>query len=77
MCLITSACMTEEFTVTISLPSLPLSSQGYWVFFVMKGNGPLYSIYKALHVLDFYLGFIIPCHPILGMDVSVITGYDL
>ncbi|XP_033940150.1 tyrosine-protein phosphatase non-receptor type 5 [Pseudochaenichthys georgianus] len=47
---------------------------GYWVFFVMKGNGPLYSIYKALHVLDFYLGFIIPCHPILGMDSMVLMG---
>ncbi|TMS05075.1 Tyrosine-protein phosphatase non-receptor type 5 [Larimichthys crocea] len=42
---------------------------GYWVFFVVEGNGPLSSIYKALQVIDFYLGFILPCHPIFGMDV--------
>lgn len=54
-----------------NLPSLLLSSQGYWVFFVVEGNGPLSSIYKALQVIDFYLGFILPCHPIFGMDVSV------
>ncbi|KAI4825988.1 hypothetical protein KUCAC02_021647 [Chaenocephalus aceratus] len=28
----------------------------------------------SLHVLDFYLGFIIPCHPILGMDSMVLMG---
>lgn len=57
--------------------SLLLSSQGYWVFFVVEGNGPLSSIYKALQVIDFYLGFILPCHPIFGMDVSVSTGSHL
>ncbi|XP_029379145.1 tyrosine-protein phosphatase non-receptor type 5 [Echeneis naucrates] len=45
---------------------------GYWVFFVMEGNGPLSSIYKALQVIDFYLGFILPCHPIFGMDSMVL-----
>lgn len=53
-----------------NLHSLFLFSQGYWVFFVMEGNGPLSSIYKALQVIDFYLSFILPCHPIFGMDVS-------
>uniref|UniRef100_A0AAV2L290 protein-tyrosine-phosphatase n=1 Tax=Knipowitschia caucasica TaxID=637954 RepID=A0AAV2L290_KNICA len=41
---------------------------GYWLFFVMEGNGPFSSIYKALQVIDFYLSFIIPCHPIFGGD---------
>lgn len=41
---------------------------GYWAFFVMEGNGPFYSIYKALQVIDFYLSFILPCHPIFGVD---------
>ncbi|XP_034390407.1 tyrosine-protein phosphatase non-receptor type 5 [Cyclopterus lumpus] len=45
---------------------------GYWVFFVVEGNGPLSSIYKALQVIDFYLGFILPCHPIFGMDSLVL-----
>ncbi|KAM6927122.1 tyrosine-protein phosphatase non-receptor type 5-like [Lycodopsis pacificus] len=45
---------------------------GYWVFFVLEGNGPLSSIYKALQVIDFYLGFILPCHPIFGMDSIVL-----
>lgn len=41
---------------------------GYWAFFVMEGNGPFYSIYKSLQVIDFYLSFILPCHPLFGMD---------
>lgn len=45
---------------------------GYWVFFVLEGNGPLSSIYKALQVIDFYLGFILPCHPIFGVDSMVL-----
>lgn len=44
---------------------------GYWLFFVLEGNGPLSSIYKALQVIDFYLGFILPCHPIFGVDSMV------
>uniref|UniRef100_A0A3P8VHX9 protein-tyrosine-phosphatase n=1 Tax=Cynoglossus semilaevis TaxID=244447 RepID=A0A3P8VHX9_CYNSE len=53
-----------------------LASQvtGYWVFFVLEGNGPLSSIYKALHIIDFYLGFILPCHPIFGVDSKVLTN---
>ncbi|KAM7002084.1 tyrosine-protein phosphatase non-receptor type 5-like isoform 1-T2 [Tautogolabrus adspersus] len=47
---------------------------GYWVFFVVEGNGPLSSIYKALQVMDFYLSFVLPCHPILGMDSMVLMG---
>lgn len=46
------------------------SPQGYWFFFMLEGNGPVASVYKALQVIDFYLGFILPCHPIFGMDVS-------
>ncbi|KAF3854587.1 hypothetical protein F7725_022642 [Dissostichus mawsoni] len=42
--------------------------------FLVEGNGPLSSIYKALHVIDFYLGFILPCHPIFGMDSMVLMG---
>lgn len=60
-----------------NLPSLLLSHQGYWVFFVLEGNGPLSSVYKALQVIDFYLGFILPCHPIFGMDVSVSVASGL
>ncbi|XP_059191632.1 tyrosine-protein phosphatase non-receptor type 5 [Centropristis striata] len=45
---------------------------GYWVFFVVEGNGPLSSIYKALQVIDFYLSFILPCHPIFGTDSMVL-----
>lgn len=45
---------------------------GYWVFFVLEGNGPFSSIYKALQVIDFYLGFILPCHPIFGVDSMVL-----
>lgn len=45
---------------------------GYWVFFVVEGNGPLSSIYKALQVIDFYLGFVLPCHPIFGVDSMVL-----
>ncbi|XP_061773733.1 tyrosine-protein phosphatase non-receptor type 5-like [Nerophis ophidion] len=41
---------------------------GYWMFFVVEGNGPFASIYKALQVIDFYLGFVLPFHPIFGMD---------
>ena len=44
------------------------------MFFVVEGNGLLSSIYKALQVIDFYLGFVLPCHPIFGMDVSVSPG---
>lgn len=49
---------------------LTLSPQGYWVFFVVEGNGPLSSVYKALQVIDFYLGSVLPCHPIFGVEVS-------
>lgn len=70
-------CMNDWRVHTDSLPPLLLSSQGYWVFFVVEGNGPLSSIYKALQVIDFYLGFVLPCHPICGMDVSVGPGSDL
>ncbi|XP_075995458.1 tyrosine-protein phosphatase non-receptor type 5 [Genypterus blacodes] len=45
---------------------------GYWVFFVVEGNGPLSSVYKALQVMDFYLGFVLPCHPIFGVDSMVL-----
>lgn len=45
---------------------------GYWAFFVMEGNGPFYSIYKALQVIDFYLSFILPYHPIFGVDSTVL-----
>ncbi|XP_031138590.1 tyrosine-protein phosphatase non-receptor type 5 [Sander lucioperca] len=45
---------------------------GYWVFFVVEGNGPFSSIYKALQVIDFYLGFFLPFHPIFGMDSMVL-----
>ncbi|XP_041650826.1 tyrosine-protein phosphatase non-receptor type 5 [Cheilinus undulatus] len=45
---------------------------GYWVFFVVEGNGPLSSIYKALQVIDFYLSFLFPCHPIFGMDTMML-----
>lgn len=38
---------------------------------MLEGNGPVSSVYKALQVIDFYLGFILPCHPIFGMDVSI------
>ncbi|KAG7279227.1 hypothetical protein CRUP_013619 [Coryphaenoides rupestris] len=41
---------------------------GYWVFFVMEGNGPVSSVYKVLQVVDFYLGSILPCNPIFGVD---------
>lgn len=53
------------------------SLQGYWVFFVLEGNGPVSSVYKALQVIDFYLGFILPCHPIFGMDVSIAVGWGV
>lgn len=45
---------------------------GYWAFFVMEGNGPFYSFYKALQVIDFYLSFILPYHPIFGVDSTVL-----
>lgn len=45
---------------------------GYWAFFVMEGNGPFYSIYKALQVIDFYLSFILPYHPIFGVDSATL-----
>ncbi|XP_020786810.1 tyrosine-protein phosphatase non-receptor type 5 [Boleophthalmus pectinirostris] len=45
---------------------------GYWLFFVMEGNGPFSSIYKALQVIDFYLSFILPCHPILGGNSTLL-----
>lgn len=64
------------FSMSLFFTPVP-SSQGYWVFFVVEGNGPLSSIYKALQVIDFYLGFILPCHPIFGMDVSVSLETDL
>ncbi|KAK7891715.1 hypothetical protein WMY93_023678 [Mugilogobius chulae] len=46
---------------------------GYWFFFVMEGNGPFSSIYKALQVIDFYLGFVLPCHPIFGGSTVMMT----
>ncbi|XP_027900945.1 tyrosine-protein phosphatase non-receptor type 5 [Xiphophorus couchianus] len=54
--------------------ALFISSQvtGYWVFFVLEGNGPLSSFYKALQVIDFYLGFFLPCQAIFGMDSTVL-----
>ncbi|XP_077567250.1 tyrosine-protein phosphatase non-receptor type 5 [Stigmatopora nigra] len=45
---------------------------GYWTFFVMEGNGPFASIYKAVQVMDFFLGFVSPCHPILGLDSATL-----
>lgn len=45
---------------------------GYWAFFVMEGNGPFYSIYKALQVIDFYLSFILPYHPVFGVDSTAL-----
>ncbi|CAL8296554.1 unnamed protein product [Boreogadus saida] len=41
---------------------------GYWLFFVMEGNGPASSVYKVLQVVDFYLGSILPCNPVFGVD---------
>ncbi|XP_056466083.1 tyrosine-protein phosphatase non-receptor type 5-like [Gadus chalcogrammus] len=41
---------------------------GYWLFFVMEGNGPASSVYKVLQVVDFYLGCILPCNPVFGVD---------
>lgn len=55
---------------TTNFPNFSLF-EGYWVFFLVEGNGPLSSVYKALQVIDFYLSFILPCHPIFGVDVSV------
>ncbi|KAM4554001.1 tyrosine-protein phosphatase non-receptor type 5-like isoform 1-T1 [Fundulus diaphanus] len=54
--------------------ALFISSQvtGYWVFFVLEGNGPLSSFYKALQVMDFYLGFFLPCQAMFGMDSTVL-----
>ncbi|XP_053741962.1 tyrosine-protein phosphatase non-receptor type 5 [Synchiropus splendidus] len=49
---------------------------GYWLFFVMEGNGPFSSIYKALQVIYFYTSLILPCHPIFGMD-SVLVIKEL
>lgn len=45
---------------------------GYWAFFVMEGNGPFFSIYKALQVIDFYLSFILPYHPVFGVDSTML-----
>ncbi|XP_057693443.1 tyrosine-protein phosphatase non-receptor type 5 [Corythoichthys intestinalis] len=45
---------------------------GYWMFFVAEGNGPFVSIYRALQVIDFFLGFVLPCHPILGLDSTTL-----
>uniref|UniRef100_A0A1A8V549 protein-tyrosine-phosphatase n=1 Tax=Nothobranchius furzeri TaxID=105023 RepID=A0A1A8V549_NOTFU len=45
---------------------------GYWVFFVLEGNGPLSSIYKALQVIDFYLSFVLPCQTIFGTDSKLL-----
>lgn len=64
-------CVNEWRVHSDNLLYLLLSSQGYWVFFVVEGNGPLSSIYKALQIIDFYLGFVLPCYPIFGMDVSI------
>ncbi|XP_061533543.1 tyrosine-protein phosphatase non-receptor type 5-like [Phycodurus eques] len=63
----------KVYTLVIELQywaSLFVVSQvaGYWIFFVVEGNGPFASIYKALQVIDFYLGFVLPCHPIFGVD---------
>nr|XP_057930929.1 tyrosine-protein phosphatase non-receptor type 5-like [Doryrhamphus excisus] len=44
----------------------------YWMFFVVEGNGPFASAYKALQVIDFYLSFVLHCHPIFGMDSVVL-----
>ncbi|KAL4006001.1 hypothetical protein ACER0C_005714 [Sarotherodon galilaeus] len=68
--------LRKVYTLVIELhcwAALFITSQilGYWVFFVVDGNGPLSSIYKALQVIDFYLGFILPCHPIFGTDSVV------
>ncbi|XP_015237796.1 PREDICTED: tyrosine-protein phosphatase non-receptor type 5 [Cyprinodon variegatus] len=54
--------------------ALFISSQvtGYWMFFVLEGNGPLSSFYKALHVMDFYLGFFLPCQAIFGWNSTVL-----
>ncbi|KAM6960909.1 tyrosine-protein phosphatase non-receptor type 5 [Aplochiton taeniatus] len=45
---------------------------GYWVFFLIDGNGPFSALYKALQVMDFYLGFVLPCNPIFGVDGVVL-----
>lgn len=68
--------LRKVYTLVIELhcwAALFITSQilGYWIFFVVDGNGPLSSIYKALQVIDFYLGFILPCHPIFGTDSVV------
>uniref|UniRef100_A0A3P9KH08 protein-tyrosine-phosphatase n=1 Tax=Oryzias latipes TaxID=8090 RepID=A0A3P9KH08_ORYLA len=41
---------------------------GYCVFFLLEGNGPLSSIHKALHIIDFYFGFLLPFQRIFGLD---------
>lgn len=45
---------------------------GYWVYFLVRGNGPLSSIYKTLHVFDFYLSFMLPYHPIFEAETVIV-----
>ncbi|XP_017274346.1 tyrosine-protein phosphatase non-receptor type 5 [Kryptolebias marmoratus] len=45
---------------------------GYWVFFVLEGNGPFSSIYKALQVIESYFSFILPYQPIFGTDMTML-----
>nr|XP_040019114.1 tyrosine-protein phosphatase non-receptor type 5 [Gasterosteus aculeatus aculeatus]XP_040019115.1 tyrosine-protein phosphatase non-receptor type 5 [Gasterosteus aculeatus aculeatus] len=45
---------------------------GYAVFFLAEGNGPLSSLFKALQIIDFYLGLILQCCPIFGTETTML-----
>ncbi|CAB1323507.1 unnamed protein product [Coregonus sp. 'balchen'] len=41
---------------------------GYWAFFMVDGNGLFSAFYKALQLLDFYLGVLLSFNPVFGVD---------
>ncbi|XP_041705672.1 tyrosine-protein phosphatase non-receptor type 5 [Coregonus clupeaformis] len=41
---------------------------GYWVFFMVDGNEMFPAFYKALQLLDFYLGLLLSFNPVFGVD---------
>ncbi|XP_020311899.1 tyrosine-protein phosphatase non-receptor type 5 [Oncorhynchus kisutch] len=41
---------------------------GYWVFFLVDGNGLFSAFYKSLQLLDFYLGVLLSFNPVFGVD---------
>ncbi|XP_062318706.1 tyrosine-protein phosphatase non-receptor type 5 [Osmerus eperlanus] len=62
------AVMGLHWTAVVCILS---QTTGFWAFFLVDGNDPFMSMYKALQLIDFYLGLLLSFNPMFGVDQSM------